>query len=216
MAKTIRCANCGDENPADARFCIDCSASLVPVATGETTRLPAQRCPSCGSANPQEARFCVVCGRGLAGAQPQPAARPQPQPAPQPPRPVAAPRHSPRQHSYPRVATSPVPTPIAPVQPPHVQHHSWNPTSVGPILFVVGIFFLLMRGNIWPGVLWLLAISSFIGAAASGRSQKALTGLVWWGGIALLFATKAFWPGILILVFLCMMINGRGHSSGWW
>ncbi len=216
MAKTIRCTGCGDENPVDARFCIDCGASLAPVAIGETTRLPAQRCPGCGSSNPEEARFCVVCGRGLAGAQPKPARQPQPQPAPQPPRPVAAPPHSPRQHSYPRVDTSPLPTPIAPVQPPYAQpQSSWDLKSIGPILFAGEVLFLLMRGNIWPGILWLIGISSFVGAMVSNRGHKAFSHLVWWGGLALLFATKAFWPGILILIFLCMMINGRNHRS-WW
>jgi hypothetical protein len=89
-------------------------------------------------------------------------------------------------------------------------------SGAGPLLFLVGLFVLLMYGSIWPGILWVIALSSFVGAAASGRADKALTTLIWWAGLALLFSTGAVWPGILLLAFVCMMLNGRGRSSGWW
>ena len=221
MAKMTRCARCGGESPADGRFCIDCGAALAPAAIGETTRLPGVRCPSCGNSNPEHARFCVVCGRGLAeGATPRPVPQPQPSPRPthwqQPPAGSPAPTHSPRQHTYPRVAQAPTPLPVAPRQQSWPRHRPGGLSGAGPLLFLVGVFVLLMTGNIWPGILWLVGISSFVGAAAAGRSDKALTSLIWWVGLALLFATGAFWPGILVLVLLCMMVNGHRHSSRWW
>ncbi len=96
------------------------------------------------------------------------------------------------------------------------QHRPGGLAGVGPLLFLFGVFLLLMTGNIWPGILWLVGISSFVGAAAAGRSDKALTILVWTAGLALLFAHGTLWPGILLLVFLSMVVNGRGRSSRWW
>jgi Double zinc ribbon len=219
MAKMIRCERCGSESPADGRFCIECGAALAPAATGETTRLPGVPCPNCGSNNPEHARFCVVCGRGLAaGATPRPA--PQPallqQPPANPPAPIGAPPHSPRQHSYPRVAPAPTPIPMAPPRYTRASRHTpLGRSGVGPVLFLVGVFVLLMSGNIWPGILWLIGISSFVGAVASGRGDRALLVLIWWGGLALLFATGTIWPGILLLMFLSMAIGKRGRWSGW-
>lgn len=215
MAETHHCERCGGDSPADARFCIDCGATLAPAATGDTTRLPGMRCPSCGTNNPDHARFCVVCGCGLvAGAAP--ARRPAPQP-----RPPAAPPHRPhstRQHSYPRIDAPPVALPMAPLRPPAMRQRSVGPfRGNGPLIFAVGLFVLLMTGNIWPGILWLIGVSSFVGAAMHGRGDKALQALFWWGGLALLFATGTFWPGILLLMFIGMVLGGRGRGfGGWW
>jgi Double zinc ribbon len=220
MAETHNCKRCGGDSPADARFCIDCGATLAPAATGDTTRLPGVRCPSCATNNPEHARFCVVCGRGLV-ARMAPAARPAPQPQPAPqPRPAAAPPrrpHSAQQHSYPRVATPPVAFPMAPPRPAPVYRPQAGGLRGGPLLFLIGLFALLMTGNIWPGILWLIGISSFVGAAMNGRGDKALLALFWWGGLALLFATGTFWPGILLLAFIGMALGGRGRGYGhWW
>ena len=225
MADTQHCERCGGDNPADARFCIDCGATLAPVTTGDTTRLPGVRCPSCATNNPEHARFCVVCGRGLVvGATP--AVRPtyQPQPTPQP-RPHAMPsgrrtvqQHSPQQHSYPRVDAPPVAIPMAPQRPIAMpQRAAGSFRGNGPLLFAVGLFVLVMTGNIWPGILWLVGVSGFVAAVTQGRGDRALQALIWWGGLALLFATGTFWPGIVVLAVLCMALgrNGRGHG-GWW
>jgi uncharacterized protein len=64
MAEMERCAQCGADNPADARFCVTCGASLAPPATGATTRLAPQR-PSvptrAGQRQGDEAMYCPVC-----------------------------------------------------------------------------------------------------------------------------------------------------------
>jgi len=49
------CSSCGAENPATARFCIGCGASM------------ARSCSRCGEAAPPEARFCPGCGAELSG-----------------------------------------------------------------------------------------------------------------------------------------------------
>jgi hypothetical protein len=79
------------------------------------------------------------------------------------------------------------------------------------------LLILIVTGNIWPGILWLIGVSGFVGAMVHGRGDKALQALLWWGGLALLFATGTFWPGILVLGILCMALGKRGHGyGGWW
>src|SRR5436305_14224918 len=55
------CQSCDTENPASARFCMNCGAQLE------------RRCATCGAVAPPQARFCMECGSSLGEA---PAARP--------------------------------------------------------------------------------------------------------------------------------------------
>src|SRR4051812_16464938 len=50
------CQSCGTENPAAARFCMNCGAQLE------------RRCGACGAAAPPQARFCMECGAATAPA----------------------------------------------------------------------------------------------------------------------------------------------------
>src|ERR1044072_5189120 len=58
----MTCASCGTENPAGARFCMNCGNALE------------RRCPNCGTPAPGEARFCMNCGTALDGSAPAPVA----------------------------------------------------------------------------------------------------------------------------------------------
>jgi class 3 adenylate cyclase/tetratricopeptide (TPR) repeat protein len=51
------CATCGNDNPAGAKFCNGCGASL------------AEACSSCGTSNTPGARFCSECGVSLGDSQ---------------------------------------------------------------------------------------------------------------------------------------------------
>src|SRR5262245_43483233 len=51
----MRCGSCDTENPAGAKFCIECAAPLP------------KRCPSCGMENLPRAKFCSECATPLAG-----------------------------------------------------------------------------------------------------------------------------------------------------
>lgn len=199
MAEALRCERCGGESPADARFCIDCGAPLVPAATGPTARLAGMRCPNCQTVNPENARFCVVCGHGLVAGT---ASRPRPTPV----RPV------PRQ-SYPRVDARPAPIPVRPAPP--AWHGAAHGQYVGMLVFLVGLLLLIATHRIWPGILLLIGISSLIGQTNRGRPEKGLAHLIWWGGLALLFATGLFWPGLLLLILLCAAISNWAGPSGW-
>lgn len=52
------CARCATENPARARFCMECAAPLP------------QRCRSCGAELPAAARFCIECAAPVSGVAP--------------------------------------------------------------------------------------------------------------------------------------------------
>ncbi len=51
----LRCVQCGQENPPEARFCMRCGTALT------------RRCPNCGTANTLGVQFCLRCGAPLAG-----------------------------------------------------------------------------------------------------------------------------------------------------
>ena len=51
----MRCASCGFENPAGAKFCEECGAKLV------------RACPACGHETSASAKFCSECGAALSG-----------------------------------------------------------------------------------------------------------------------------------------------------
>ena len=50
------CSNCGNENPAGAKFCTECATPMAVL------------CPSCGTSNPPGAKFCAECATSLSGA----------------------------------------------------------------------------------------------------------------------------------------------------
>jgi hypothetical protein len=204
--ETVRCARCGGDNPADAQFCIECGKPLTTPTTGPTTRLAGSACPACGANNPENARFCVVCGRSLAGTpepQPQPAQRPwatPPQPAPR--------------QSYPRVQT---PAPFIPARPmtPRPRPSRSSGLDAGGLVFIIGLFVLLISHLIWPGILLLIGITIMVNQSRHGQPEKGVIPLIWLGGLTLLIMTGSFWPGILILWFVSMAAGGWGRGRHW-
>ncbi|MDP9295931.1 MAG: zinc-ribbon domain-containing protein, partial [Actinomycetota bacterium] len=53
------CPTCGNENPAEARFCLECGTALV-----------GSRCASCETPLPAGAKFCLACGAAVQPAEP--------------------------------------------------------------------------------------------------------------------------------------------------
>ncbi|HKV53605.1 MAG TPA: adenylate/guanylate cyclase domain-containing protein, partial [Candidatus Binataceae bacterium] len=49
----MRCANCDNENPDGAKFCMECGAAL------------SRQCANCGAPNPPGAKFCIECGEAI-------------------------------------------------------------------------------------------------------------------------------------------------------
>jgi len=59
----VTCPACGTQNPAGAKFCVECGTGL------------AAGCPSCGTVNPPGAKFCAECGTPFAAGSARLAAR---------------------------------------------------------------------------------------------------------------------------------------------
>jgi len=53
QGKTMRCSNCGSDNPAGKKFCSECGAGF------------SRGCPRCGAENAPAAKFCGDCGAEL-------------------------------------------------------------------------------------------------------------------------------------------------------
>lgn len=63
-AGSRQCANCGQYNAPEAKFCVGCGAELkMPEPVQEEAPAPSKFCTACGGANAPEAAFCVNCGK---------------------------------------------------------------------------------------------------------------------------------------------------------
>ena len=56
--KTITCAKCGNELPANAKFCLECGTKVEQLSESEMI------CPACGKKTPK-GKFCMECGNPL-------------------------------------------------------------------------------------------------------------------------------------------------------
>jgi DNA-directed RNA polymerase subunit RPC12/RpoP len=66
---TVKCPNCGYENPVVSKFCVSCGAKLQEISE-EKIELPQEgeskiKCPNCGYLNSSDSKFCVNCGTPL-------------------------------------------------------------------------------------------------------------------------------------------------------
>ena len=194
MANTTICERCGGENPHDARFCIDCGATLGHASTGPTTQLRGAICPHCHAYNPEGAQFCASCGRSFA-----------PAPRPTAPRPTAPPRQS-----YPRMATPPH---LQPYRPAPIFRPSAPRRNPAPIVFLVGLVLLMANGALWPGILVLMGVTMLVRQVARGRPDRAVGILIWIVALAFLVNSSMLWPGIFVLLFLSGIF---GRWGGHW
>lgn len=185
----MHCQACGAELPADARFCIECGATIGAAATGATVQLPRQAaalaCPSCGAANPDYAIFCVRCGLPMAGEA----------------------RASAPQSAMPRGLTRPVASRQARPRGRRRHGQAWEGATAA--LFLVGLLALfLLKLPFWPGILIVCGLVAFAGEAIRGRYFRGLSSVVWLFGIAfLLMMPKLWWPGMLAIMGLQVLID---------
>jgi class 3 adenylate cyclase len=59
----MQCPNCQTENPANAKFCLNCGTALM------------QRCSNCQAELPSGAKFCMNCGQPVTVTAPKDDAR---------------------------------------------------------------------------------------------------------------------------------------------
>ncbi len=56
--KKIKCPNCENELPENAKFCLECGTKIVNLADNEMI------CPECGKKT-SKGKFCMECGQPL-------------------------------------------------------------------------------------------------------------------------------------------------------
>lgn len=192
------CPSCSAELPDDAQFCIECGVSLRSAAsTGRTIALPRETrvveiCRACGAANPDHAVFCVRCGHRLS------------EPAPT----IGAPLGQPSLPTAPRRAAPGSARPAPPL-PRHSRRSraGWNAAGGAIFLICLGVL-LLLKAPFFPAILVVAGITDFVRKAGTGRAAGGLRSLLWLFGIAFLFfMPKLFWPGILVLVGLNVLLD---------
>lgn len=159
------------------------------------------KCPTCDRLNPEDAQFCIYCAARLtppaAVMEATPATGPtkrlgeEAAPSYQMPAPPAAPSLPQRPSGRPRFGTE----------------------SIGAI-WLIGLGILFFTGEIFPGVLVLVGLTSYIKAAARGREQDGLRSFVFFGGLAAMFWFGWFWPLILVWVGAMILFN-RGRGWHW-
>ncbi len=90
------------------------------------------------------------------------------------------------------------------------QKSRWDGTGLAFFLIGLGVLFLLDDHgvvNFWPWILVVLALSGVPSSIAHEGLWAGLQGLVWAGGIAILFETDLWWPGILIVIGAGMLVG---------
>lgn len=78
--------------------------------------------------------------------------------------------------------------------------------SGGIFLVGLGLMFYFNVG-IWPWILALIGVTSFVSQLEGKGFWAGLQSLIWMVGLAVMFATGAFWPGILVLIGFSTMIG---------
>ncbi len=165
-------------------------------------------CPNCDRTIPDDAAFCIYCAAPAPHAPPVAAREPatgatirlDPAQAPMLVEPAGpAPQRQPRRHRH------------------HKAHRSQAKCQSHQLgwLIPLGIVLMLVTRSwwLWPGIFVLIGLSNYTEKSARGYSTAALRKLVFWGGLAFLFWTGTFWPGIIILMLASSLIHNRGW--GW-
>ncbi len=91
------------------------------------------------------------------------------------------------------------------------ENHERN-LSAGLFLIGLGLLFLLRIG-IWPWILAVIGLASLPAARAAQRGWLGYQSAFWLIGLTALFASGLFWPGILILLGLSVLLGGITHSG---
>lgn len=162
-------------------------------------------CPNCTRENPDNAKFCIFCAAKLTPepvvAEPVPAVGPTVRLTPEP-----APAYV--------LPSTPAPAPAAPQPSSGSVPGRYNDGATGAV-FLIGMGFLILTGNLFPGILALLGITGYMSEARRGRPERGMQSLIFFVGLTLLFATGTFFPGILFLLGALYFLGSRRPGRGW-
>lgn len=89
----------------------------------------------------------------------------------------------------------------------------YSALSGGIFLIGLGILLLVPGLNIWPWILLVIAAAGLPAALAAQRGWLGWQSFFWLTGLAVLFATGYFWPGIVILVGVSIVLGALTRES---
>ncbi len=155
-------------------------------------------CSICTRSVPADAQFCIYCATRI--RPPAPAVQPGPATGP-------TTRLDP---AVVKTYTMPAPAPAAPQRaaPRRTSRQRPHGGSVGAV-WLIGLGLLLLTGTIFPGVLALVGITSYMKESARGRHFKALQSLVFFLGLTTLFVFGFSWPGLFIWLGVMALLKHR-------
>ncbi|MFN8376537.1 MAG: hypothetical protein U0694_27160 [Anaerolineae bacterium] len=76
-------------------------------------------------------------------------------------------------------------------------------------VFLIGLAILFMTGYWWPGIMFVIGISSIARALGEGKAWYAAQGGLWAIGIGLVFAIGFSLPLLLIMIGISMLLGFR-------
>jgi hypothetical protein len=197
----MRCPSCDADLPDDARFCIECGATLKNASTGPTVHLQREEqgvsvCAACGSANPDHAIFCVRCGQRMG----------DPAPRPVPPPPLINGDVIPAPPALPSFSRN--------TQPAMGRPRDSEMASVAAFMIGLGVLFFFFSRFFWPGILIVIGVSNLVRFVGRGNVTVGVRNVLWLFGLAFLFMMpQAFFPGILVLIGLSAIIEALIRST---
>lgn len=186
----MRCQSCGADLPEDAQFCIECGSTVTrtEASTGSTVVLPQKpglACSSCGAINPDFAVFCVQCGQRISSTEQR----------------VQLSRADDADVARADAANSVV------RGWPQAGKRMLGGSSIVILLIGLALLFML-RLPIWPMILIVVGISTFVNEATRGRLYNGLSSVLWLFGLAMLFTIpRLLFPGLLILIALSIVLS---------
>ncbi len=86
--------------------------------------------------------------------------------------------------------------------------------SGGIFMIGLGVLFLADSIDFFPWILLVIGLASVPGSIAKEGFWAGLQGLIWMGGLAVLFEMDALWPGVLILIGLSTMAGALVRPGG--
>jgi hypothetical protein len=158
------------------------------------------KCPRCERPVPADAQFCIYCAAPLASAAPAAPANAATGPTT---------RLNPQVvERYRMPATAPAPAPQMTMPRQRHRHGHRQNDSIGAV-WLIGLGLLFLTGHFFPGILFLIGITSFLKHSGRGRDRKAVQTLVFFLGL-----TALFWYGFslpLLLIWLGAMALLNRH-----
>ncbi|MCK9328860.1 MAG: hypothetical protein PHY08_02815 [Candidatus Cloacimonetes bacterium] len=85
--------------------------------------------------------------------------------------------------------------------------HNRSDFSLGIILIGLGLIFLIKPFSLFPWILLVISLIYLKNFFFSSNKRSNLSGFIWLAGLFLIFYFNIFWPAILILIGIQILIN---------